>query len=679
LKRHEYFGQYGKVVKLVVNRSHVYQGVSVSCYVTYAKPEDAFRCIDAVDGAELNGRILHASFGTTKYCSNFMKARPCNNPECMYLHELGDDRDSFTKEDMQVSKHIIRNQEQAEQIITLLASPHCPKPPRKVGAVPRIPPPREDWSGMIGRHNSATFGVHGMDDSSNWKTQSLNLPVSHDQSHHQSHQPSSNWKTQSQSISAPKGHRGGPSPAPRYADESDEQPVVPQPAAKKAGRQVANNSHVQFDSEVHHSSVASQGSAPNGKAVWKTKSQPAKPTAPPSMDDSDFPLPSQAAVAVTTAAKPAPRNHPAAQPSQPAQPSPPESDSQTSLSKSSGGAWKVVPPPAPVSIQAEIQKSEELKKQQEAKSSRTPTKQAPGSVLPSSASWASRNGGKGGKGEDYTDDESTSPPRDQEQHAPRQPGANKDIPHDAHMNVPGPFGMLPPIPGLPVIDPALLAASPELLAEWLRVATDLLRKEMPEDTDLAAAVLAAAMPPLGNAAHLGVPASPLTGKPNSRFQFARAPGQDNRPLEAGDDDKRNSLRALLPNVSIKFSENAEQQKHQAAAASGGVPPPGSIKQPPGLQALGAPAQPLLWTNQPVHPQVWRQDPRFAGGQNVRPPTEGFVQPPPVASQPAIWGPNLSDQALFQLLAMPQNPPYMGWAGPPGFQPPPSNPPHGNKK
>jgi hypothetical protein len=26
--------------------------------------------------------------------------QPCNNPECLYLHDLGNDDDSFTKEEM---------------------------------------------------------------------------------------------------------------------------------------------------------------------------------------------------------------------------------------------------------------------------------------------------------------------------------------------------------------------------------------------------------------------------------------------------------------------------------------------------------------------------------------------------------------------------------------------------
>lgn len=45
--------------------------------------------------------LLSASFGTTKYCNYFLRSLPCNNPECLYLHELGEEEDSFTKEEMQ--------------------------------------------------------------------------------------------------------------------------------------------------------------------------------------------------------------------------------------------------------------------------------------------------------------------------------------------------------------------------------------------------------------------------------------------------------------------------------------------------------------------------------------------------------------------------------------------------
>jgi len=46
--------------------------------------------------------LLRAAFGTTKYCTYFLKNTACTNPDCMYLHELGDETASFTKEEMAI-------------------------------------------------------------------------------------------------------------------------------------------------------------------------------------------------------------------------------------------------------------------------------------------------------------------------------------------------------------------------------------------------------------------------------------------------------------------------------------------------------------------------------------------------------------------------------------------------
>ena len=61
LRRHEYFGQYGKVVKVVVNRTHVGNdraSASASAYVTYANKEDAKAAIQAVNEFWLDGRMI---------------------------------------------------------------------------------------------------------------------------------------------------------------------------------------------------------------------------------------------------------------------------------------------------------------------------------------------------------------------------------------------------------------------------------------------------------------------------------------------------------------------------------------------------------------------------------------------------------------------------------------------
>ncbi|BFF95018.1 transcription factor SPT20 homolog [Drosophila madeirensis] len=112
LKKHEYFGKYGKIHKVVINPSTTYAGVQVtsngpsaSAYVTYVHNADALRAIQSVNNIMIDGRLIKTSLGTTKYCSHFMKNQQCPKGDCMYLHELGDPEASFTKEQMHQGKH----------------------------------------------------------------------------------------------------------------------------------------------------------------------------------------------------------------------------------------------------------------------------------------------------------------------------------------------------------------------------------------------------------------------------------------------------------------------------------------------------------------------------------------------------------------------------------------------
>lgn len=105
LKKPEYFGQYGKIAKIVLNRNHNGNGdprrVSASAYVTFAFKEDTLASILALDGFYLDGRNIRASYGTSKYCSAFIKNVRCNNPDCTYLHGMGESDDTFTKQEIQ--------------------------------------------------------------------------------------------------------------------------------------------------------------------------------------------------------------------------------------------------------------------------------------------------------------------------------------------------------------------------------------------------------------------------------------------------------------------------------------------------------------------------------------------------------------------------------------------------
>eukprot|EP00924_Labyrinthula_sp_SR-Ha-C_P001376 snap_masked-scaffold_44-processed-gene-1.82-mRNA-1 protein AED:0.32 eAED:0.32 QI:0/-1/0/1/-1/1/1/0/467 len=102
LKSNSYFGQYGKIIKLVIsNNTKVSKTCSV--YITYEKEEQAKSCITAVNGYIYDTYILRASNGTTKYCHAFLKGIPCTNNDCLFLHKLAEENLTFTKEEMQSS------------------------------------------------------------------------------------------------------------------------------------------------------------------------------------------------------------------------------------------------------------------------------------------------------------------------------------------------------------------------------------------------------------------------------------------------------------------------------------------------------------------------------------------------------------------------------------------------
>jgi hypothetical protein len=106
LKEADYFGQFGRTLKVSVNRSNQYasalarHGPTGSAYVTFRRAEDALRCIKTLDGTLWKGKPIKACFGTTKYCNAFLKGVPCTNPDCLYLHEPADEADCLTKEEV---------------------------------------------------------------------------------------------------------------------------------------------------------------------------------------------------------------------------------------------------------------------------------------------------------------------------------------------------------------------------------------------------------------------------------------------------------------------------------------------------------------------------------------------------------------------------------------------------
>jgi CCR4-NOT transcription complex subunit 4 len=64
LRGETYFGQYGKIAKIVVNKRTAHDPYSgdkaggIGVYVTYHRKQDAAMCIAAVDGSQNGDRVL---------------------------------------------------------------------------------------------------------------------------------------------------------------------------------------------------------------------------------------------------------------------------------------------------------------------------------------------------------------------------------------------------------------------------------------------------------------------------------------------------------------------------------------------------------------------------------------------------------------------------------------------
>ncbi|KAF2860606.1 hypothetical protein K470DRAFT_294903 [Piedraia hortae CBS 480.64] len=101
LRGDQYFGQYGRIIKIVVSKAKdTAHPRSVGVYVTYERKEDAELCIAAVNGTRNNDRLLRAQFGTTKYCSAYLRGEQCQNRHCMFLHEAGEASESYSRADL---------------------------------------------------------------------------------------------------------------------------------------------------------------------------------------------------------------------------------------------------------------------------------------------------------------------------------------------------------------------------------------------------------------------------------------------------------------------------------------------------------------------------------------------------------------------------------------------------
>jgi CCR4-NOT transcription complex subunit 4 len=115
LKNYEYLGQYGNIEKFVINKLKTYNstnpnGPSYSCHITFSNSSESSLCILALDNMIIDNHIIKASYGTTKYCLNYLKNNVCHNKYCLYLHERANKNDLISREEMNNNKSLFEHQ-----------------------------------------------------------------------------------------------------------------------------------------------------------------------------------------------------------------------------------------------------------------------------------------------------------------------------------------------------------------------------------------------------------------------------------------------------------------------------------------------------------------------------------------------------------------------------------------
>ena len=116
LSKYEYLGQYGKILKIIINKKKVYNqntkfGPSYSAYITYSDPKEASIAILSLDKTSIDGHLIRASFGTTKYCQYYLSKNKCNNKNCVFLHKKANPEDIINKYDLNSNTNYFNNQQ----------------------------------------------------------------------------------------------------------------------------------------------------------------------------------------------------------------------------------------------------------------------------------------------------------------------------------------------------------------------------------------------------------------------------------------------------------------------------------------------------------------------------------------------------------------------------------------
>lgn len=179
LRRPDMFGKFGRLLRVLVNKSHPYNadapgGPSISAYIQYYRESDASAAARQMNNEVFDGREIRCSIATTKYCDSYIARAPkqssmqmsaypvtCGNPDCLYYHEAAPPGDVLTVEEVNARQlgppppaylfQLRRRHVTAKGVVTRPAgmSPPSMRPTRTSGS----PPPMRPQNGAMGTSN----------------------------------------------------------------------------------------------------------------------------------------------------------------------------------------------------------------------------------------------------------------------------------------------------------------------------------------------------------------------------------------------------------------------------------------------------------------------------------------------------------------------------------------------
>ena len=103
----EYFGQFGKILKIVLIKKNELKSKSNSAYITFSNKEEAAYAILVMDSLIIENNLVRAFFGTSKYCIHFLNNIECYNKEkCMYVHSFANDNEILGNSKFSYDEHL---------------------------------------------------------------------------------------------------------------------------------------------------------------------------------------------------------------------------------------------------------------------------------------------------------------------------------------------------------------------------------------------------------------------------------------------------------------------------------------------------------------------------------------------------------------------------------------------